>query len=103
MYDDTKTMQADATIKEFYWGAPHSSISLVIMGEDGTPQNLTLQGASPTTIVKQGFAPRDFRTGIKVQVTWHPLLDGKLGGALMSLKLEDGRTYIDNTFGNPSP
>ena len=103
MYDETKMLHAEATITEFYWGAPHSSISLMIMGEDGTQQNLTLQGASPVTIVKQGFTPRDFSPGTKVEVTWHPLLDGKLGGALMGLKLEDGRTYVDNAFGNPSP
>jgi hypothetical protein len=103
MYDETKIQHATATIKEFYFGAPHSSVSLVVMGDDGTTQNLTLQGASPVTIVRQGFAPRDFRSGMKVEVTWHPLRDGQPGGALMSLKLPDGRTYTDNTFGNPSP
>jgi hypothetical protein len=102
MYDETKTLHAFATIKEFYFGAPHSSVSLVLMGEDGTAQNLTLQGASPVTIMKQGFTPRDFRTGMKVEVTWHPLIGGQPGGSLMSLKLEDGRKYVDNAFGNPS-
>ncbi|MGA3158606.1 MAG: DUF6152 family protein [Steroidobacteraceae bacterium] len=102
MYDETKTLHAQATIKEFLWGAPHSSVSLVVMNDDGTTQTMTLQGAAPTTIVRQGFTPRDFHAGMKVEVSWHPLLDGRPGGALMGLKLEDGRIYLDNTFGTPA-
>lgn len=102
MYDMTKTLTATATIKEFRWGAPHSSVSVVIQGETGEPKNLTLQGAAPTTMAKAGFNPKDLRRGSKVEITWHPLRDDPLGGTLASIKFEDGRVFVDNEFGDVS-
>lgn len=102
-YDMTKTMKADATVKEFYWEAPHSSASFVIKGKDGKPQNLTLQGGAPITIMRAGFHPKDIRRGMKVEITWHPLRNGELGGTLSSMKFEDGRFFKDNEFGDPTP
>lgn len=105
LYDMTKTLHSKATIKEFYWGAPHSSISVVLDGDGkgGEPKYLTLQGAAPTTLAKAGFRPRDIRRGMKVEITWHPLRSGKLGGTLTSIKFGDGRTFVDNEFGNVTP
>lgn len=103
MYDMTQTLSTKATVKEFRWGAPHSSISLVIPSEDGEAKMLTLQGAAPATIAKAGFNPKDFRRGMKVEITYHPMRDGALGGTLASIKFEDGRIFVDNEFGNVEP
>lgn len=102
-YDMTRTLTAKATVKEFYWGAPHSSASFVIIEPDGKQQNITLQGAAPNTMVKQGLHPRDIQKGMKVEITWHPMRSGEPGGTLASIKFEDGRVFGDNEFGNVSP
>ena len=34
-YDMSKTLSADATLKEFRWGAPHSQVVFMIKGADG--------------------------------------------------------------------
>jgi hypothetical protein len=52
------------------------------------PQNLTLQGGSPMVLAKADFTPRDIRTGMKVEVSWHPLRDGQPGGSLFGLPAE---------------
>lgn len=103
LYDMTKTLSAKATVKEFYWGAPHSSVSLTLEEDGGEPQYLTLQGAAPISMSKAGFNPKDIRRGMKVEITWHPLRSGKLGGTLASIKFEDGRVFSDNEFGNVAP
>jgi hypothetical protein len=102
-YDMTKTLKAAATVKEFYWGAPHSSASFLILGPGGKQQSLTLQGAAPNTMLKQGLSPRDIRKGMKVEITWHPLRSGEPGGTLATMKFEDGRVFADNAFGNVTP
>lgn len=103
-YDMTKKLTSNATIKEFYWGAPHSSASFYLPEDkDGKKQALTLQGASPSTLTKAGFNPKDMRRGVAVIVTWHPLRNGKPGGTLASIKFPDGRTFTDNEFGDTSP
>ena len=53
----SKTLSAPATLKEFRWGAPHSSVVFVIKGPDGKPQELSMVSASPAAFAKQGFAP----------------------------------------------
>ena len=96
-YDMTKSISAQgATIKEFRWGAPHSAVIFVIKGADGKPQTINLASGSPTTFMKQGFKPKDFRVGDKMDITWNPTTSGAAGGLLASMKLPDGRTFKDS-------
>jgi len=101
-YDMTKTNTAQATIKEFRWGAPHSAAVFIIKGADGKPQEMTVSSAAPTMFVKQGFKPRDFKVGDKVDIEWHPTRSGAVGGILSTMKLPDGRTFKDMEFGQLS-
>jgi hypothetical protein len=94
-YDMKKSLTAQATIKEFRWGAPHSSAVFIIKGSDGKPENITVAAAAPTSFVKQGFKPKDFRVGDKVEIMWHPTRAGNPGGIIAQIKLPDGRTFKD--------
>jgi hypothetical protein len=97
-YDTTKTLTAEATLKEFRWGAPHSAAVFVIKGPDGKPEDITVAAAAPAMFSKQGFKPRDFEVGDKMEITWHPSKSGHLGGILASMKLPNGRTFKDAEF-----
>jgi len=94
-YDMSKTETAAGAIKEFRWGAPHSSVVVMFVDKSGKEQTMSLVSGSPLAFSKQGFAPRDFHRGDKVTVTYHPNTGGGLGGALASLTLPDGKTYKD--------
>jgi hypothetical protein len=98
-YDYSKTLSAEATIKEFRWVSPHSSVVFVIKGPDGQPENMTVTSATPAMFAKQGFTPKDFHVGDKVDISWHPAKSGHLGGALASMKLPNGRVFKDVEFG----
>ena len=97
-YDMNKTLTAPATIKEFRWGAPHSSAVFMIKGANGKPEEVTMASATPATFMKQGFRPRDFKVGDKVEITWHPSKSGAIGGQLDAMKLPDGRTFKETEF-----
>jgi len=94
-YDVSKTESASGAIKEFRWGAPHSSLVLVYLDKGGKQQTMSLISGSPLMFSKQGFAPRDFHRGDKVTVTYHPNTSGAGGGALASLTMPGGKTYRD--------
>jgi hypothetical protein len=98
-YDFSKTLAADATLKEFRWVSPHSSLVVVIKGPDGQAEEMTVTSATPAVFAKQGFTPKDFKVGDKVKITWHPAKSGHLGGALGTMKLPDGREFKDVEFG----
>jgi Family of unknown function (DUF6152) len=97
LYDMTKTLSAKAVIKDFHWGAPHSSASFVIKEGSGPGRVLTLQGAAPGRMKRAGFDPKDMRRGMNVEITWHPLRNGE-GGSLMAIKFPDGRTFKDDEY-----
>lgn len=94
-YNMSRTLTADGTLKEFRWGAPHSSMVLIYL-DKGKPKEMSIVSGSPLMFSKQGFVPRDFKRGEKVRVTYHPNTSGQPGGAMSSLKLGNGRTFSDS-------
>ena len=97
-YDMAQLKSAQATVKDFHWGAPHSSASFVMNDAGGKQQILTLQGAAPAAMARAGFNPKDVRRGMKVEITWHPLRSGTPGGTLATIKFPEGRVFKDSEF-----
>jgi len=95
-YDMSRTETASGVLKEFRWGAPHSSLVLVYIDKSGKQQTMSVVSGSPLMFSKQGFAPRDFHRGDKVTLTYHPNTGGGLGGALATLTFPNGRTFKDS-------
>jgi hypothetical protein len=93
-YDMSHTVSAEGTLKEFRWGAPHSSMVLIYV-EKGKEKQMSIVSGSPLMFSKQGLSPRDFKRGDKVKVTYHPNTSGQPGGALASLRLPNGKTFSD--------
>jgi hypothetical protein len=98
-YDMSKTLTAKATLKEFRWGAPHSMVVFMIKGADGKEQEVSMGSAAPANFNRQGFKPKDFKVGDKMDITWHPSKSGALGGTLSTITLPDGRKFGDAEFG----
>jgi hypothetical protein len=106
VYDMKITKSADGVIKEFNFGAPHSTATFIIQDANGRYSALTLQGAAPAALARAGFQARDFSKGTKVHISWHPVRTGGPSGALISMKLPDGRVYEDmgiRGLGAPPP
>jgi hypothetical protein len=93
-YNMDKTVQAEGTLKEFRWGAPHSSMVLIYL-ERGKPKEMSIISGSPLMFSRQGLSPRDFKRGDKIKVTYHPNSGGQPGGALASLALPGGKSFSD--------
>jgi hypothetical protein len=90
MFDDTKTVVKEGTVKEFQWTNPHSWMQVMLADETGAVKEYSLEMGSPAGLARQGWRPKLVSPGDKVTVTYHPLKDGNPGGALVSIKLPDG-------------
>jgi Family of unknown function (DUF6152) len=90
-YDMSKSVVVKGTIKEFRWSAPHSSLILTTLDAKGEPVDLMIVAGAPNIFARQGFKSKDFRTGDKVELVYHPNRNGSHGGALATLTLPDGR------------
>lgn len=95
-YDTSKTVSAAATLKEFRWSSPHSAAVFTVKGPSGKSADMTVASASPSMFVRQGFKPKDFQIGDKMEISWHPAKNGKLGGHLTSVKFPNGRVFNDS-------
>lgn len=102
-YDMSKVLTASGTLKEFRWGAPHSSMVLIYKDPSGKPALMTIVSGSPLAFSKQGMAPRDFHSGDKVTVSYHPNINGGVGGAMATLSLPDGKKYSDSEAAAAGP
>ncbi|EIZ79121.1 hypothetical protein WSK_2308 [Novosphingobium sp. Rr 2-17] len=101
-YDMKSLKTTSGTLKEFRWGAPHSSLVLVYK-DKGVDGQMSIISGSPLMFSKQGFAPRDFKRGEKIKVTYHPNANGAPGGALAALTLSNGRTFADDEAAKAAP
>lgn len=102
-YDMSATRQISGTLREFRWGAPHSSMVVEYRDSRNQPVRMSITSGSPLSFSRQGFNPRDFTRGEAVRVTYHPNVNGSPGGALATLRLSDGRTYSDEEAARAGP
>jgi hypothetical protein len=90
MYDRTKTVTLEGTVKDWTFANPHSELVLVVM-EDGKPTEYNVEGASVNTLIRIGWGPKVFKPGDRVTVVMNPLHDGSKAGAFLRATLPDGR------------
>ncbi len=95
MFDATKTITLQGTVKEFHWTNPHSWIFLMVPDTEGQPKEWAIELGSPGGLVRQGWVPKTLTPGMNVKVVVRPLKDGKIGGQFLAVTLRDGTQLGD--------
>ena len=102
MFDATKTITLQGTVKEFEWTNPHSWMHIVVADASGQPVDWSFEMGSPGQLGSRfGMKPDSVRPGDKITIRAHPMKDGTNGGQYLSATLADGRTY-GNTGAPPA-
>jgi len=92
MFDATKTLTVQGTVKEFQWGNPHTWLDVLILNQDGTAKPLSLELNGLSGLLRYGWKPQTVKPGDKVEVAYHPMRDGTSAGQLVQLVTAQGRT-----------
>jgi hypothetical protein len=92
MFDTTKQVTLNGTIKEFQWTNPHSWIQLNVADDKGVTTEWSIESLSTGTLSRQGWRPHTFQPGDKVSVRIFPMKDGSAGGAFIGAVLANGQT-----------
>jgi hypothetical protein len=103
MFDASKTMTVEGSVKEFHWTNPHSWIFLMVPNSQGQTEEWAIELGSPSGLVRQGWEPKTLTAGMKVKVLVRPLKDGKVGGQFLSLTLPDGKQLGDPSTAGQGP
>ena len=90
MFDQTKQMTLEGTVREFQWTNPHSFIELEVpSGSRVTRWSIELN--SPNNLTRQGWRRTSLTAGERVSVRIAPLRNGHPGGLFLDLRKADGR------------
>ena len=78
MFDRSRTVMLQGTVKEVQWANPHTWIQLLVSAEDSTSlAEWSIEAGSPNMMVRQGWSSQTLKTGDKISLQAHPMLDGK--------------------------
>ena len=102
MFDASRTETVSGTVKAFNWTNPHVSVEIITEGGQLPAGLWTLEASSPGVMTRSGWDKRSFGPGDKITVSFYPLRDGGLGGALRKVVLPNGKTLVWNASNLPS-
>lgn len=92
MFDGSKTVTLDGTVKAFKWTSPHSFIIVTVDYKSG-PIDWTVEmgGGGVSTLLQAGWTPTTIKYGDKVKIDCHPMRNGTAGCNFQSLTMPDGK------------
>lgn len=93
MFDNTKEMWIEGSIKEFQWTNPHAWIQVLVEDADGNTVEWSLEGGSPNILSRNGWNRTVLQPGDKVRILIYPLRSGEPGGSFVEVHKEDGTVY----------
>ena len=91
MFDQSKTVTIQGTVKDFRWTNPHVFIQVMVKNDAGVEEEYSIEMTSPEHLVRTGWKPGTLKAGDKVTLNIHPLRDGTIkGGQYLSGTGPDG-------------
>ena len=100
MFDQSKTITIQGTVKDFRWTNPHVFIQIMVKNDAGVEEEWSIEMTSPEHLVRVGWKPGTLKPGDKISLNIHPMHDsGIKGGQYLSGIGPDGQPLI----GTPVP
>jgi hypothetical protein len=99
MFDASKIVVINATLKELRWTNPH--VNLLVLGaaqEGDPPTEWLLETTSPGRLLRLGWMRTSIQPGDRVRVEIHPLNDAQEhGGSIQKItSMETGKSFGTN-------
>ena len=89
-YRTSEYTHLEGVVTEFHWMNPHTWIFIEVENEAGEVETWSLEGASPTELIRDGWARDDVEVGDTIRVRCHQLKDNSPGCLLGFLTPEGG-------------
>ena len=80
MFDQSKTVMLEGTVKDFRWTNPHVFIQVLVKNESGVDEEWSIEMTSPEHLARAGWRPGTLKPGDGVTLNIHPLRDDLKGG-----------------------
>ena len=90
MFDQSKSVTLQGTVKDFRWNNPHVFIQLLVKNDAGSEDEWSIEMTSPEHLARVGWRPGTLKPGEMVTLVIHPMRDGAKGGQYLSGTGPDG-------------
>jgi len=90
MFDDTKEVTYEGVVKEFQFTNPHSWLLVDVTNKDGSVTTWGFEAEGPSTLLRNGVRPADFKFGTKLTITGRPMKDGRPAALWVKALRADG-------------
>jgi hypothetical protein len=93
MFDRDHQVDLEGVVQEFRFVNPHTFIYLAVKQDDGTTVIWSLEGQSPSLLVRDGWSSKTLKAGDELKMRIAPLRSGAPGGAWAAnqITFRDGR------------
>ena len=81
MFDSDNPIELVGTLREFKYTNPHTFIVLEVKDKDGSTTTWSLEGGSPSALVREGLTSTTIKPGDQLKIQVKPLRSGAPGGA----------------------
>lgn len=84
LFDMTKSVMLEGTVKRFEWTNPHSWIFLNVVDPQNVSDEWSIELPAAGALAREGWNATYLKAGDRIVVRINPLKDGKKGGSLES-------------------
>jgi len=84
LFDVSKTVSLQGTVKKFEWTNPHSWITLEVPGPRNAVDEWLIELPAAGALAREGWNKNYIKEGEKLILRVNPLKDGRKGGSLES-------------------
>ena len=91
MFDQSRTVSLEGTVRQFQWTNPHCYIQLVAKDAKGVEKEWALEMGAPMYLYAKGWRPSSLKAGATITVTLNPLRNGEPGGIVLTASGADGK------------
>lgn len=102
MFDVSKQVYLEGTVTSWAFNNPHTWLFIEIETADGEKQEWGFEGSAPVANIGRGITGDTFQKGDFVRVAMCPMRDGRQGGHMAFVQLEDGTVVTPNDAGCPA-
>ena len=89
LFDMTKSVMLEGTVKKFEWTNPHSWIYLEVLSLQNTPEEWLIELPAAGVLARDGWNKNYLKVGERISVRISPLRDGRRGGSLESFRSDE--------------
>ena len=89
LFDVTKTVALEGTVKKFDWTNPHSWITLEVVGPSKQADEWLIELPPAGVLAREGWNKNYVKVGEKLSVHVNPLKNGGKGGSLESFSFDE--------------